>query len=161
MTNKRTIYIDTLDSASMLAEFLENTSLEYDYNSKYQLITSRKVSPKAKRIMTTALIIGLLGFISTFLFQYCACIYYYPLNIGNRPMFSIITVLPYAFEIAVLLAGLGGFIAFLILSNYSDKQIDENTNCNVKFIINKKDFEECRTFCKNNNINFEVDETED
>lgn len=158
MNNKVQINIKEINSSRLLAKYLQNEEIDFDYQSNFEIISTRKSLTATRSIMLTALIAGLIGFLSVILFQYWAGIDYYRLNIGNKPMFALITALPYAFEIAVLFAGIAAFAVFLWMTVSNGNKMENADTENVKFIIEANDLEKCKAFCNKNNINYVIDE---
>ncbi len=60
--------------------------------------------------MFFAAIVGVLGGLAM---QYWSAVHDYPINSGGRPLASWPAFIPVAFELGVLLAALGGFVALL------------------------------------------------
>jgi hypothetical protein len=158
MNKNKIIEIKERKDAEKITEFLEKKEIPFDYQSPYELIHSRKVSEKTRRIPRFALLGGIAGFAGTFFFQYWAGTSYYPLNIGNKPFFSIITALPYAFEIAVLFAVISAFISFISLVKHQDKKALPQKAGTIIFEIEKNHFDELINFCSNNSITYDISE---
>ena len=142
--------------AAKLASILSEKGINYDYSSKYQIIRSRKITPRTKIIPRIALIFGLLTFSGIILFQIWSGSHYYRLNTGNKPFFSIITALPYAFEISLLAAAVSAFVTFFILSG-KNKIHTPIKDCAV-FIFEQKDAQNIRDLCKTHNIEYDINE---
>jgi Protein of unknown function (DUF3341) len=62
------------------------------------------------------LIGGIIGAVTAYGMQWYAMAYYYPLNIGGRPLNSWPLYIPITFELTVLFSALFGIAGFLILS---------------------------------------------
>lgn len=59
---------------------------------------------------------GILGALLTFVMQYYIAKIDYPINVGGRPLNSWPAFIPVTFELAVLFAGIAGFIAMLMMN---------------------------------------------
>jgi hypothetical protein len=65
------------------------------------------------RIAAAMTVAGIAGGVGTFALQYVAAVRDYPLDVGGRPAASWPAFVPAAIEVAILLAVLAGFVAFL------------------------------------------------
>jgi hypothetical protein len=61
------------------------------------------------------LIAGIVGGLSGYLLQYWVSVSAYPLNVGGRPLNSILSFVPVTFELTILFAALAGVIGMLAL----------------------------------------------
>ncbi len=156
MNNLKHIKVVTQQKASVLIRKLDDESINYDYRAAYETVQSRKIASHTKLITKSALISGFLTFISVILFQYWSSTDFYRLNIGNKPFFTFATVLPYAFELSILAAGLSAFIAFLhLIHKYKMKSEHKDTDETV-FIILGEDFQSFERICKENEIEYKL-----
>jgi hypothetical protein len=81
---------------------------------------------------------GLLGAAVAFGFQFWAMAFNWPVNVGGKPWNSLPAYVPVAFEMTVLLAGLGLVLAFLIHSRlYLGKEATQffSDVTNNRFVI--------------------------
>jgi hypothetical protein len=148
MTDIKQIRVLEPRKASILVRELKELNVDFDYQSHFELEQSKKVVKHTKSITKAAMILGFLTFFGIMLFQFWAGTDYYKMNIGNKPLFSVITALPYAFELAVLLAGISGFIIFMnLLRKYNTKTI-ETDEFETVFLINDADIKISSGFVK-------------
>ncbi len=73
---------------------------------------------RRSRIPLVALLGGLSGAASGFLFQWWTVGVNYPLNVGNRPPVSAPAFIPITFELAVLFAAVGIVFSLLVLAGF-------------------------------------------
>jgi hypothetical protein len=156
MNNKVTIKIKYGKTAALSLDYLEKQNIDYDYQSNFEIIHSRRIDRSNKKIPQVALIAGLFAFLGTIAFQYWAGTVYYPLNIGNKPFFTILTALPYAFEIAVLFAVTGASITFMLSAVKKDKKHFTIDYDSVIVHIDNTYFNEFKEYCEINKIEYEI-----
>ncbi|GEM_PF-6990345 len=155
MNNKYCYSIKEINDAELIVNHLDYNGIAFDYQSNYPIIHSREITRSSRNIPRIALLAAMLGFIGTIGFEYWAGTYYLPLNIGNKPYFSIVTALPYAFEIAVLFATVASFILFLLISKRDNRQTVRKTNA-VYFYIDNDYIDDFNKFCATNKIEYEI-----
>ena len=154
MTDIKQIRVLEPRKASILVRELKELNVDFDYQSHFELEQSKKVVKHTKSITKAAMLLGFLTFLGIILFQFWAGTDYYKMNTGNKPLFSVITALPYAFELAVLLAGISGFIIFMnLLRKYNTKTI-ETDEFETVFLINDADIKIFERICKENGIDY-------
>ena len=154
MTDIKQIRVLEPRKASILVRELKELNVDFDYQSHFELEQSKKVVKHTKSITKAAMLLGFLTFLGIILFQFWAETDYYKMNTGNKPLFSVITALPYAFELAVLLAGISGFIIFMnLLRKYNTKTIEAD-DFETVFLINDADIKIFERICKENGIDY-------
>ncbi|NOZ46736.1 MAG: DUF3341 domain-containing protein [Chlorobi bacterium] len=72
---------------------------------------------KRSRIPKVGFISGMVGGVSTLLFQTWVFTKAWPLNIGGKPFFALPSFIPVTFELSVLIAAFGMIAAYFISSN--------------------------------------------
>lgn len=152
---------DLNEKAEMLLDFLERKSIQYDSQSYLPLKSpGRKLTQVNRSIKISALMFGILGFVSSMLFQYWSQTVYYRQNIGNREFFSWVTSLPIAFEIAVLSAALAAFIAFIIAVKSDKSKSFDIGNDDFCLFISQNDIDDVIEFLQSNKIEFNMFEND-
>jgi hypothetical protein len=76
----------------------------------------RAMGLRPSRLPWVCFLLGLSGAAAILLFQYWATIMSWPINVGGKPWNSLPAFVPAAFEVMVLCAGVGTFLAFIWLS---------------------------------------------
>jgi hypothetical protein len=74
----------------------------------------RAMGLRPSRLPWACFACGLFGAVFALSTQYWAAAYSWPLNVGGKPWNSLPAYVPMAFEVMVLLAGLGVVLAFLL-----------------------------------------------
>ena len=153
------IFLDR--DCSSLIDFLNESKMPYDYQSGFYPARISKKQSGSRVIQLSALICGIIGFAAALLYQYYTSAIYYPLNTGNRGTFSIVSALPIAFEIAVLLAGLAAFTAFILLnSKLTSNKGSLKSDSDFILFCETKDVQQIEDFLIDNNFKFERIERE-
>jgi len=67
-------------------------------------------------VPTIMFIGGLCGLLGAIALAYYTQVYDYPLNIGGRPYFSIVSFIPIIFECTVLLSAISGVVGMIVLN---------------------------------------------
>lgn len=75
----------------------------------------RVMGLKPSRLPWVCFVLGLLGAALILAFQYWASAVDWPINVGGKPWNSIPAFVPAAFEMMVLLGGLGTVLAFIVI----------------------------------------------
>jgi hypothetical protein len=88
---------------------------------------------------------GFLGVVFAFAFQFWTMSVNWPVNVGGKPWNSLPAFVPVAFEVMVLLGGLGVVLAFLIICRlYPGKQpharIPDATNDSFVLVVEGSDY---------------------
>lgn len=150
-------YKNCFEKVEKLIAFMEQNSIKYDYYSYIPVKRfGRKLDSANHSIKLSALIFGFIGFISAMLFQYWSSVEYYRQNIGNREFFSWVTALPISFEIAILMASLSAFIAFMVVvRSDKGKSVDFDTK-NLLILIRQGEANSVINILKTNSIDFEI-----
>lgn len=73
-------------------------------------------SKKDYKVGIISFVFGVIAFVTTLFFQWWTSIIDYPQNIGGKPFFTWIFLIPITYELTLLSAAIGGFIGFLIYS---------------------------------------------
>jgi hypothetical protein len=68
------------------------------------------------RLPWVCFILGLLGAVSVVAFEYWASAVDWPINVGGKPWNSLPAFIPPAFEVMVLMAGIGTVLAFIFIA---------------------------------------------
>ncbi len=90
---------------------------KYDAYSPYPMHGLTHKMGLSQRPMSWIMAIGgVIGIITGIALQYWVAVIVYPLNIGGKPLASWPTWVPVTFELMVLVAALGGFLALWILN---------------------------------------------
>lgn len=75
----------------------------------------RAMGLKPSRLPWVCFVLGLLGALLILAFQYWASAVDWPINVGGKPWNSIPAFLPAAFEMMVLMGGLGTVVFFIVM----------------------------------------------
>lgn len=75
----------------------------------------RAMGLKPSRLPWVCFVLGLLGAVLILAFQYWASAVDWPINVGGKPWNSIPAYIPAAFEVMVLMGGLGTVLAFIVI----------------------------------------------
>ena len=73
----------------------------------------RVLGLRPTRLPWVCFLLGLAGAAGILLFQYWATITSWPINVGGKPWNSLAAFVPATFEVMVLCAGVGTFLAFI------------------------------------------------
>jgi ActD protein len=73
----------------------------------------RAMGLRPSRLPWVSFLLGLSGAAAILLFQYWATIASWPINVGGKPWNSLPAFVPATFEVMVLCAGVGTFVAFI------------------------------------------------
>ena len=76
----------------------------------------RAMGLKPSRLSSVCFVLGLVGAALMVAFQFWTSAFDWPINVGGRPWNSLPAFVPVAFEVMVLLAGLGTVIAFIFIA---------------------------------------------
>lgn len=116
--NNYILYLKDKDNIIDICTKLKNNNIyNYEILSNYSLPNIQyNIRKNKNNIGVYVFISGIIGFIIAISFQYWAQTSYYLINTSGKPFFSVLPSIPVAFEIAVLFAFLGGFVAFIIKS---------------------------------------------
>jgi hypothetical protein len=79
----------------------------------------RAMGLRPSRLPWVAFLLGLSGAVAILIFQYWATIASWPINVGGKPWNSLPAFIPATFEVMVLCAGVGTFLAFLWVARLS------------------------------------------
>jgi hypothetical protein len=74
----------------------------------------REIGLRRSRIPRVVFVCGLAGLVTAFLIIWFCNAFDYPLNVGGRPLDSIVSDIPIMFETTVLFAGGSAFVAALV-----------------------------------------------
>lgn len=74
----------------------------------------RAMGIRRTRLPLATLACGLLGLSFAVIFQFYTAVFDWPLNVGGKPVNSMLAFVPVSFELTVLLGGLGTVAAFFV-----------------------------------------------
>ena len=125
-----------IDKISKLTKALENNNVNYEvYTDFFIDLKVQKTSSSISLVGTISFICGLTVFLLAVYFQFWTIAVDYPINIGGKPLFSLIHSIPIAFELSMLFAGVSAVIAFLYVSRLPFwKEIGRDTEMNIVLI---------------------------
>ncbi len=126
MSKILTIKSDNPDDFYQVIDLIKSISQNFEIYSPYLESETKKVSRQDKFISYLAAVGGLSGLIIGLLLQYWTSAVDFKINLGGRSFFNWIYTIPVAFEIAVLLSVIFGFLAFLIKTSLPDWKPKEN-----------------------------------
>jgi hypothetical protein len=108
----------------------------------------RRDKYKGSRIGITSLVFGIVALFFVFYFQWWASSQDYLLNIGGRAFFSWPLSVPIAYELTILFAAIGTFIAFLFFTKLPKWQEHDNILYDMtdEFCIIIKDDDKAKDF---------------